>query len=226
MLSLPMVIFSVMFSMMVLLASSDSCFHLEFFDYQKNARRQRLKARTINKHVDLLSAMLRHAVRSTPQRLARMPWEKIPHLSESDSRLGETLTRSQVMDLLESCEGPAKLAIALMTYTGMRRGSCAELTWDRIDMESRVIRLDPSNTKQGEWHEVYFGDELAEILEEFRGEGRLFNVHVETIGDWVRKSMQDAGVWRKGVGCHALRHAFVTDLLRSGVDIQTVSNMA
>lgn len=74
--------------------------------------------------------MLRHAVKSTPKRLAKMPWDRIPHLAESDSRLGETLTRSQAMDLMESCNGPTKLAIALMAYTGIRRGSCADLTWN------------------------------------------------------------------------------------------------
>ena len=196
-------------------------------EYQGFARSHGLRARTVNKHVGILAAILAHAVDDSPRRLAALPWRKVPKLKEDDSERGQTMTHDEVAALLECCEGKARLAVALMAYTGLRRGTVHALRWEQINFRERVIRIEPGQMKAKKAHDVYFGDELAAILNEQRGiAGPLFNCHVETIGDWVRDAMRHLDIHRPGLGCHAFRHAFITGRLRAGVDIETVRRLA
>lgn len=57
-----------------------------------------------------------------------------------------------------------KPVITIAYYTGLRRGEILDLTWDRVDMASRRIFLDPGTTKNNESRIVYMTDDLLRVL--------------------------------------------------------------
>ena len=46
----------------------------------------------------------------------------------------------------------------------MRKGEILNLTWERIDLKSRMIRLEPEDTKEGQAKTVPICDEVYRVL--------------------------------------------------------------
>ena len=61
---------------------------------------------------------------------------------------------------------PAHTRAILATgfYTGMRRGEILSLTWDKVDLKDRLIRLEASDTKDKEPRTIPICEELHEVL--------------------------------------------------------------
>jgi integrase len=124
---------------------------------------------------------------------------------------------------------PAHLKPILLTayYTGMRRGELLKLTWDRVDLKAGVIRLLPENTKTQERRIIPLTKELTQMLQQFtiyltaNGQRvpQVFTYGGKPIGS-IRRAFdtacQRAGI--AGVVFHDLRHTFVTNMRRAGVD--------
>jgi integrase len=49
-------------------------------------------------------------------------------------------------------------------YTGMRRGEILSLTWGKVDLRDRAIRLEASDTRGKEAHTIPIYDELYTVL--------------------------------------------------------------
>ena len=56
--------------------------------------------------------------------------------------------------------------IAMGYYTGMCRGEILSLTWDKVDFAKRMIRLEPTDTKDRQARNVPICTELFEMLRE------------------------------------------------------------
>ncbi|MCE5336727.1 MAG: tyrosine-type recombinase/integrase [Desulfobacteraceae bacterium] len=52
--------------------------------------------------------------------------------------------------LMDKLPRHTKAILATGFYTGMRRGEVLSLTWDKVDMEKRVIQLEARDTKDKE----------------------------------------------------------------------------
>jgi integrase len=121
-----------------------------------------------------------------------------------------------------------KAILATAFYTGMRRGEVLSLTWDKVDMENRIIRLEAADTKDKEPRVIPILPELFEILHEiprtlhdphvflFRGKP------VASIKTGLIKACKDAGVnygrfEKGGFVFHDLRHSFNTYMRKAGV---------
>jgi integrase len=74
------------------------------------------------------------------------------------------LTLDQFDSLMENLPRHTKAILSTAFYTGMRRGEILSLTWDKVDMESRFIRLEAADTKDKEPRSVPICDELFAIL--------------------------------------------------------------
>jgi integrase len=111
--------------------------------------------------------------------------------------------------------------------SGMRKGEILNLTWDRVDLKAGLLRVRPEDTNTREGRPIPMTKKLSEML-------RNATIYLDESGQrvpWVftyagkrilsvRRAFEVA--CRKAridnVVFHDLRHTFVTNMRRAGVD--------
>jgi integrase len=190
---------------------------------------------TVNKELNLLSSALTYARR-------RLQWD-IPNPVEG-MRLREPQGRIRWIDRPTAARLIAAAAsvrsylpdfIELGLHTGMRKGEMLGLSWDRVDLEQRMIYLTDRDQKNGKHGGVPLNTEAVSALERRRA---FREQHCPT-SPWVfatREGERIANI-RKGfiaacekVGLmdfhpHDLRHTCAAWLVQSGVDIRVVCEL-
>jgi integrase len=103
------------------------------------------------------------------------------------------------------------------------------LTWDKVDLKERLIRLQSADTKEKESKTVPVGEEVFNVLNKLPRPihgGFVFLYNGEPIMKRFETAMKTACekagiVWGKeeegGFIFHDLRHTFITDMRRAGV---------
>ena len=113
-------------------------------------------------------------------------------------------------------------------WTGMREGEILNLTWDRVDLTDRLIRLTAEMTKEGRAKTVPISKTLRSVLMQLPDRGK--NRYVFTYGKKPIKDLWD-GLKRAcekvdiaygrftdgGFIFHDLRRTFVTNARKAGV---------
>ena len=142
------------------------------------------------------------------------------------------LSQGEFDSLMKQAEGHTKHVIATAYYTGMRRGEILNLTWDKVDLKQRLIRLEPGDTKDREARDVPICNELFEILRSMptriqqAGEPNfVFQFRYKPIFDIRRglsRACKAAGIQygrnvKDGFVFHDLRHTFNTNMRKAGV---------
>jgi integrase len=138
------------------------------------------------------------------------------------------LSPEEFQNLLDNSPSYLKAILTTGYYTGMRRGEILNLTWDRVDISNRVIRLMPQDTKDKEARTIPICDNLMTCLKSLPRS--ITNRHVflyrgEPVKD-IRASLKGAcggagipyGRFTKaGFIFHDLRHTFNTYMRKAGV---------
>jgi integrase len=117
--------------------------------YIEQRRQAGAEPGTINRELGLLSAALNWARRD-------LEWD-IPNpvqgrrLREPEGRV-RWLRRNEAEQLIQAAETERQAPhladfIRLALHTGMRRGELLGLTWDRVDLDAGLVRLDAAHTK-------------------------------------------------------------------------------
>jgi len=121
-----------------------------------------------------------------------------------------------------------KAIVATAFYTGMRRGEILNLTWDKIDLGKRMIRLEAEDTKDGEPRYVPYPSELSATLEALpRGlhDNHVFLYKGQPVSD-IRTGLRDGcrkadipygQKVKNGFVFHDLRHSYNTHMRKVGV---------
>jgi site-specific recombinase XerD len=132
---------------------------------------------------------------------------------------------------------------AVAFYAGLRRSEIQKLTWDQIELDAGFITV--TDTKNGEeraiplvkslepilvaWHRLtgYPRKNLVFFKSNHPGQhsGRRFPLRRDHITKTFKAYAQEANM-PKEVTFHGLRHSFVTVMLREGMDLHEVSEMA
>lgn len=118
--------------------------------------------------------------------------------------------------------------VATGYYGGMRKGEVVNLTWDKVDMKSRIISLDAADTKDREARRVPICDALYSILEKVPKaihDNHVFLFKGKPIKDLrtaLARACNDAGIpygrgKKNGFTFHDTRHCFNTNMRKSGV---------
>jgi integrase len=127
---------------------------------------------------------------------------------------------------------PTHLRPILLTayQTGMRKGEILGLTWDRVDLKAGLIRLRPEDTKTEEGRIIPLTKELSALLKSSTitlGIPYVFIYAGKRIGS-VRRAFETAcrQAGLANMVFHDLRHTFVTNMRRAGVDYFRIMAMS
>ena len=127
----------------------------------------------------------------------------------------------------------SKAIVAMGFWTGMRRGEILNLQWSRVDLSNRLIRLKPSDTKEGKSKIIPISNQLTAVLKNLPNRLRISanNSHVFTyagkpikdIRDGIKNACKKAEIpygrfEENGFIFHDLRRTAKTNARKSGVD--------
>jgi integrase len=135
--------------------------------------------------------------------------------------------------LMKHAEGHTKHIIAMGYHTGMRKGEILKLTWDKIDLNKRIISLQAADTKDREARDVPICDPLYKILQNMpnriqqaSSSNHVFNYKGTPIKynftRSLKRACRAAGIKygrfvKGGFIFHDLRHTFNTNMRKAGV---------
>lgn len=138
------------------------------------------------------------------------------------------LTLDEFERLLQHSPWHIEAVLVTGFYTGMRRGEILSLTWDKVDMEQHVIRLEASDTKDKEPRLVPICRELFDVLKAIPRaihDNHVFlfkGKPVKSLKTGLIRVCRDAGIdygrfVKGGFVFHDLRHCFNTYMRKAGV---------
>ncbi len=166
------------------------------------------------------------------------PCAGVEALPDNDDAARETFTPEQVKALLAAAKGDWRGAILTGYFTGLRCGDVANLHWESVDMDARVLRVRTGKTKAKVVIPIH--DELsrwlraqtrgiakAPVFPSLAGKGTggrhglsgLFRAVMDTAGVKGRILRGADGKGRKTstLTFHSLRHSFISALANAGV---------
>ena len=116
---------------------------------------------TINRELAALKRILKLGVQQTPPRVNRVPY--IPMLKENNIRKG-FFEHSQYLKLKESLPVYLQPFVTFAYKTGWRDSEITELTWNQVDLNQGIVRLETGETKNDDARTVYLDDELKDTI--------------------------------------------------------------
>lgn len=138
------------------------------------------------------------------------------------------LSPEEFRNLIANAPRHTGAIIATGYYTGMREGEILSLTWDKVDLKDRMIRLEASDTKDREKREIPICNDLLHVLKSLPR--ALHDQHVflykgKPISDLrsgLKIACKGAGIaygrfTKNGFVFHDLRHTFNTNMRKAGV---------
>ena len=141
------------------------------------------------------------------------------------------LTRAEISRLLEAATTPhIRLAIILMLTTGARVGAVLELTWERVDLDRRIIdlRAKASGPRKGRATPPINETLLAALVEARKA--AISDYVVEWAGDQVGSIKKGfASVTKKAglkdVSPHVLRHTAAVHMAEAGHSMAEIAQI-
>ena len=116
---------------------------------------------SINRELAALKRMFSLATRQSPPKVQHAPY--IPMLQEEGPRQG-FFEREHYEALLTVLPAHLRPVITFGYTYGWRKSEILGLTWDRVDLKARVVRMDVGVTKGGEGRLIFLTDELQTLL--------------------------------------------------------------
>ena len=189
-------------------------------DYTTKRLEEGLANATINRHLSALKRMFSLAYECTPRKVRDIPY--IPMLKESNVRKG-FFEYDQFMAVKEPLPNYLRSLVTLAYHTGWRKGEVPNLTWDKVDMKQRTIRLDPGETKNDEARDAYMNHELYKEMQGVLSKRKLGCPYVfHHDGEPIKKfekawnaACRKAGL--KGKLFHDYRRTAARNMIRSGI---------
>ncbi len=204
-------------------------------NYIAQLKKESRAAGEIDQRIGKVKTMINKAfdnkmIGAEPYRVFKLIKKAVKRGSDARDRI---ISPAEFDALMEHSNGHTMAIIATGYYTGMRRGEILSLTWNKVDLANRVIRLDAEDTKDREARNIPICDELYQILHALpnrihgAGEGNhVFQYQGDKIKGDIRDSLKEAckkagikyGRFVKGGFIfHDLRHTFNTNMRKAGV---------
>jgi integrase len=163
--------------------------------------------------------MLNLGANQTPPKVDRVPY--IPMLKENNTRKG-FFEHQEYLSLLKALPSFLRPVVTFGYKTGWRKSEIVGLTWKRVELEERAVRLEAEETKNSEGRTIYLDDELLKLLKiqwlkrhrtcelVFHNDGQRIK---DFRGSW-EKACNDADI--EGRLFHDLRRTAIRNMVRAG----------
>jgi len=193
--------------------------------YCKDREDEGASASTINKEKAILSKIFRHLIEN--DLLDKNPASYVKAFNESLSRRRVYISREDFVRIVDALPDWYRPLAWTAYYTGMRQGEIRNLTRNQVDLEHRMIRLTPADTKERRWKSVPIHHGLAPILKEVMSGGRVVGMANVFLLDGkpiprtrLRRSWEAAAKRAEypNLHFHDIRHTFKVNCRASGVD--------
>lgn len=182
----------------------------------------------VNRTIVVLKRMFNLAVRE--DLVPKNPCWKVKMLQENNAR-DRVLSVEEIDRLLFHLPRYAALVVHFAYLTGMRSGEIFNLTWDRVSLKDRVIRLQAEDTKTSEPRVIILSGQLLDIVLEAQKVRALGHNQVFTY-----KGRQLRGIRKAFISAcqqaditdfrfHDLRHTFNTNMRKAGVPQPVIMKM-
>jgi integrase len=177
---------------------------------------------TINKERGALSKMFKVLIQA--ELMDRNPVKDTNPADERDGQRDVYISFDDFLKLTSELPPWAEAIFRTLYYTGMRRGEVLSLTWEDVNLESRIIRLNASKTKERRpkrvpIHKLLVPDFLkARKLRSLSGHVFLTakgsSPHEDSLKLPWRKALDAVGLQPRP-RIHDLRHTWLTNAMRS-----------
>jgi len=191
----------------------------------KSDRIKKVLPSTVNRDLACLKSIFNRAIEWKKAR--ENPMHQVKLFKENNQRL-RYLEKEEIVRLLENCCEHLKPIVTVALNTGMRKGEILNLKWHDIDFRRDIIYL--HNTKNGEKREIPMNSEVRTTLIKVRKHPQSPYIFCsktgKPFGD-IKKSFLTA-LTNSGIinfHFHDLRHTFASQLVMSGVDLNTVREL-
>ncbi len=192
---------------------------------KRSVTKKKVSPATVNRALAVLKSMFNKAI--AWGKVERNPCRAVKLFKENNQRL-RFLEREEIDKLLDNCCEHLKPIVIVALHTGMRKGEILGLKWHDIDIKRNIIHL--SDTKNGEKREVPMNAVVQKtiigVLKHPESQYIFCNKEGKAYGD-IKKSWLTA-VEKSGIvdfHFHDLRHTFASQLVMSGVDLNTVREL-
>ena len=113
--------------------------------------------------------------RCTSPKVGQVPY--IPMLKESNIHKG-FFEHDEYLMLKASLPAELRPLIAFAYFSGWRKGEILGLTWDKVDLQNGIVRLNPGETKNDEARTLYLDEELLKEMRLLKTQRHLGCPHV------------------------------------------------
>ena len=191
----------------------------------KGKKAKQIKPETVNRSLTCLKSIFNRAI-SWGKFTGENPVKKVKFFKENNGRL-RYLEKDEIERLIANCTPELKPIVIVALNTGMRKGEILNLKWHDCDFRHNIIYINKS--KNGERREVPMNSFASKALITVRK-----NPDNEYIfphqGDKPRDFRKSFFTALKNSGIvnfrfHDLRHTFASQLVMSGVDLNTVREL-
>lgn len=156
--------------------------------------------------------------------------QEVPKLATRNvkTKVRQWITKEQWRDLYEELPTYLKPMAAFALATGLRQANVLGLTWDRVDLERRVVIVEGEETKSGDAISVPLNDDAVAALRAVAGQHAVwcFTYRGKPIKK-VKRGFSDACL-RAGIPAftwHGLRHTWATWHIQAGTPIDILQQL-
>jgi integrase len=130
----------------------------------------------------------------------------------SDQEISKIMRYFGLDDNLETITLRQNIAMAVLfaVETAMRRSEILGLTWDRINLKSRVVTL--PKTKNGDARQVPLSTKAVTILQRLEHLSKPFDLNKGTVSILFTRACVESGI--EDANFHDLRHSAITRLAK------------
>jgi len=180
---------------------------------------------TINRELAAIKRMFSLARQETPPKVAEVPY--IPMLKENNIRQG-FFEHGDYIALRDALPFYLKGFATFAYKTGWRVSEIRNLTWNKVDLDNGIVRLEVGETKNDEARTIYLDDELKEVFQqqwESRKESKTLTPYVFPNTDGNGQIKDFRGAWEAACNdaeigrrlFHDFRRTAVRNMVRAGI---------